>query len=67
MFRRSSGSNLREDLLRPLGPKLAIYAQDAGPTAAGNPLAAMVTPYTGLTLSLQVRDHAAIGQAIWKG
>jgi prepilin-type processing-associated H-X9-DG protein len=60
--RGALGLNLREDLLRPLGPGLAIYATEAGPQAAGNPLAAMVLPYTGMTLSLQVRDHAAIAR-----
>ena len=59
--RAELGLNLREDLLRPLGPRLAIYAQEAAPLAAGNPLAAMVAPYTGLTISLEVRDHAAMG------
>lgn len=59
--RAELGLNLREDLLRPLGPRLAIYVQDTAPLPAGNPLATMVLPFTGLTISLGVRDHAAIG------
>ena len=58
-FRQQFGLNLREDVLRPLGPKVAIYAQPTAAPPPGNPLAAMVTPYTGMTISIQVRDHAA--------
>ena len=58
-FRQQFGLNLREDVLRPLGPKVAIYAQPTAAPPPGNPLAALVTPYTGMTISIQVRDHAA--------
>ena len=63
-FRQQFGLNLREDVLRPLGPKVAIYAQPTAAPPPGNPLAAMVTPYTGMTISIQVRDHAAFSGTV---
>jgi prepilin-type processing-associated H-X9-DG protein len=59
-FRNALGLDLRTDLLAHLGTKLAIYAQAPVAPAGGNPLAAMVMPYTGLTLSFQVKDEAAL-------
>ena len=58
------GLALRDDLLRSLGPKLAIYAQDPGPVVAGNPAIAMAAQFTGLTLSVQVRDSDAVAKVL---
>jgi hypothetical protein len=63
-FRNQFGLALRDDLLRHLGPKLAVYAQPTTAPAEGNPLAAMVVPYTGLTFSLQVRDQAELSKQV---
>jgi len=57
------GLELRDDLLHNLGPKLALYAQAAGQAAAGDPATAVLAQYTGLTLSVQVRDAAAVAKA----
>jgi prepilin-type processing-associated H-X9-DG protein len=59
-FRNALGLDLRTDLLARLGPKLAIYALPAAAPADGNPLVGMVMPYTGLVLSVQVKDEAAL-------
>src|SRR4029077_20307643 len=54
------GFELRKDLLVPLGPKLAFYAQAAAADAGADPATAMMLQFTGLTLSAQVRDEPAL-------
>ena len=56
--------DLRNDLLKHLGPKLAIYSQATAPPPAGNPMAAIMAAYTGLTLTFQVRDEAALSKQL---
>ena len=46
------------------GPKLAIYAQASRAVAAGNPATAWLAQFTGLTLSVQVRDQAAVAKVL---
>ena len=57
------GVALRDDLLRNLGPKLALYAQAPSQVAVGDPATAMVSQFTGLTLSVQVRDAGVVAVA----
>ena len=54
---------VRRDLLPHLGPKIAFYMLP-DPNAAGNALAAMLSPLGGLTLTLQTDDPAAVGRAL---
>ena len=59
-FRQQFGLDLRNDLLRHLGPRIAIYSQGAGVPQQANPVATMMLAYTGMTLSIQVKDEAAL-------
>jgi prepilin-type processing-associated H-X9-DG protein len=59
-FRAQFGIDARNDLIKHLGPKLAIYSQPAEAPPPGNPMAAMMAAYTGLILTIQVRDEAAL-------
>jgi prepilin-type processing-associated H-X9-DG protein len=52
--------DLRNDLLKHLGPKLALYSQATAPPPGGNPMAAIMAAYTGVTLTFQVRDEGAV-------
>ncbi len=61
-FAASSDWTLRNDLLKHLGPKLTVYSQATAPIPEGNPMAAIMAAYTGLTLTFQVRDEAAIAK-----
>jgi prepilin-type processing-associated H-X9-DG protein len=61
---RLLGLELRNDLLQHLGPKVALYAQEAGAGAAGDPAAAMMAAYAGLTISFQVRNAAAVAKGL---
>jgi hypothetical protein len=64
--RRRLDLELRGDLFRIVGPKLALYAQPA-PEVAGakaNPALAFLSQFTGLTISVQVRDQVAAGNAV---
>jgi prepilin-type processing-associated H-X9-DG protein len=63
-FRGQFGLDLRNDLLKYLGPKLAIYPRTSEPPPPGNPMAAIMSVYTGLTLTVQVRDEAALGKQL---
>ncbi len=63
-IRGQFGLDLRNDLLKHLGPKLAIYSQATAPPLAGNPMAAIMAAYTGLTLTFQVRDEAALSKQL---
>ena len=63
-IRGQFGLDLRNDLLKHLGPKLAIYSQATAPPPAGNPMAAIMAAYTGLTLTFQVRDEAALSKQL---
>ena len=61
-FRNQFGLDPRNDLLKHLGPKLAIYSQASTLPLAGDPMAAVVAAYSGLTLTFQVQDQAALGK-----
>ncbi len=58
VFRQQFGIELRNDLLASLGPKLSLYSQPPDANAAANPALAALAPFTGLTISLQVRGDA---------
>src|SRR5271157_3971814 len=59
-IRGQFGLDLRNDLLKHLGPKLALYSQATAPSPGGNPMAAIMAAYTGVTLTFQVRDEGAV-------
>ncbi|WP_246196567.1 DUF1559 domain-containing protein [Aquisphaera giovannonii] len=62
-IRGQLGFDLRTDLLKNLGPGLALYSQ--GPAVAMENLdvqAAMLAAYGGLTVSLQARDEDALAK-----
>jgi prepilin-type processing-associated H-X9-DG protein len=63
-IRTQFGLDARNDLLKHLGPKVAIYSQLTAPPAEGNPMAAIMAAYTGLTLTFQVKDEAALGKQL---
>ena len=63
-IRGQFGLDPRNDLLKHLGPKLAIYSQASAPPPEGNPMAAIMAAYTGLTLTFQVKDEAALGKQL---
>jgi prepilin-type processing-associated H-X9-DG protein len=58
------GASLRDELIPLIGPRLAFYAQPAPPSPEQNPSLMMLNGYTGLTLSLQVRDFDALSKKI---
>lgn len=58
------GASLRDELIPLIGPRLAFYAQPASPSPEQNPSLMMLNGYTGLTLSLQVRDFDALSKKI---
>jgi prepilin-type processing-associated H-X9-DG protein len=60
MIRERFGLDIRNDLLPSLGPKLAFYAQPAAAKTAPNPANAMLSQFNGMTLSVQIRDQAAM-------
>jgi hypothetical protein len=62
--RQLFGLELRDDLLRHLGPKLAVYAQEVGQGAAVDPASAVMAQFTGQTLAVQVRDAAAVARVL---
>ncbi len=63
-FRGQLGLNVHNDLLKHLGPKLALYSQESGAAPAENPMAALMSVYTGLTLSIEARDPAELGKQL---
>ncbi len=65
-FRQQFGIDLRNDLIVGLGPKLALYMQTPaeGAQVGPNRAAKMIARLSGLTISAQVRDHAALSRAI---
>ncbi|MFO0889376.1 MAG: hypothetical protein U0790_09585 [Isosphaeraceae bacterium] len=63
-FRQAFGLDPRGDLLAHLGPRLAVYSQAPAHAPAGNPLEAMVLPYTGLTLVAEVKDEVALARSL---
>jgi len=63
-IRTQFGLDLRNDLLKHLGPKLAVYSQATTPPPEGNPMAAVMAAYTGLTLTLQAKDEAALSKQL---
>ena len=63
-IRTQFGLDARNDLLKHLGPKLAVYSQAATTSPEGNPMAAIVAAYTGLTLTVQVKDEAALSKQL---
>ncbi|MGC8638270.1 MAG: DUF1559 domain-containing protein [Isosphaeraceae bacterium] len=62
--RAQFGLDPRNDLLKHLGTKLAIYSQATEPPPPGNPMAAVVAVYTGLTITIEVRDEAALAKQL---
>jgi len=64
LMRQRLGLDLRGDLFRHVGPKLAFYAQPAAQKAEKNPTLALLMQFTGLTISVQVRDQVAAGKAV---
>ena len=63
-IRAQFGLDLRHDFLKHLGTKLAIYSHSSEPPAAGNPLAPVIAAFTGLTVTIQVRDEAALAKQL---
>ena len=57
------GVNIRNDILARLGPKLAIYIENPTPNA-GNPMLAMLTLFSGVTLSFDVHDEPALARSV---
>ena len=57
------GVNVRNDILARLGPKLAIYLENPTPNA-GNPMLAMLTMFSGVTLSFDVHDEPALARSL---
>jgi hypothetical protein len=58
-MRQIFGMGLRDDVLRILGPKLALYAQPSRQGAARELATAVMEAYAGMTLTVQVRDADA--------
>ncbi len=46
--------NIRNDILARLGPKLSFYIENPAGNAA-NPMMAMITMFSGVTLSFEVQ------------
>ena len=65
-IRQQFGFDLRKDLIAGFGPKLALYVQApaAGDVGGPNRAAKMLAGFSGLTISAQVRDQAALSRAI---
>jgi prepilin-type processing-associated H-X9-DG protein len=63
MIRERFGLDIRNDLLPSLGPKLAFYAQPTAAKSAPSPANAMLSQFNGMTLSVQIRDQAAMTRA----
>jgi hypothetical protein len=55
--------NLRRDLLAHLGPSLALYVQHLG-TDGDSPAAMIAARCAGFTVSIQVRNQAAVARAL---
>jgi prepilin-type processing-associated H-X9-DG protein len=56
-LRQRFGLDLRQDVLSPIGPKIAVYSHVPG-EAPVNPAAAMMGMVAGLTIAAQARDEA---------
>ena len=56
--------DLRGDLFRNIGPKIAFYAQPTPPKPETNPQLALLRQFVGLTISVQIRDQVAAGKAV---
>ncbi len=63
-FRTQFGLDPRNDLLKHLGPKLAVYSQATAPPPEGNPMAAVMAAYTGLVLTFETKDEAALSKQL---
>ena len=65
-IRQQFGFDLRKDLIAGLGPKLAFYEQAPaeGAGVEGNRAAQMIAGLSGITISAQIRDQAALTRAI---
>jgi prepilin-type processing-associated H-X9-DG protein len=64
LARRQLDLDLRGDVFRHVGPKLAFYAQPAAQKAEKDPTLALLMQFTGLTISVQVRDQVAASKAV---
>lgn len=60
------GLDLRENLLKPLGPQVAIYMLPVEAPQFGipNPMITMVTGYAGLVVDVQTSDERALAAAL---
>ena len=63
-IRGQFGLDPRNDLLKHLGPNLVLYSQATAAPPKANPMAAIMAAYTGLTLTFQVRDEAALSKQL---
>ncbi len=64
LARRQFGLDLRKDLIRHLGPKVAFYSEASDAAPGGNPAIVLMQQFAGYTLSAQVDDQAALGAAL---
>jgi prepilin-type processing-associated H-X9-DG protein len=63
-IRQEFGFDLRKDLIAGLGPKLTFSMQDPAGGAKSSRAAAVIGRVGGATLTVQVRDEAALSRAI---
>ncbi len=57
-FHQQFGIALRNDLLASLGPKISVYSQAANADPAADPALAALAPFSGLTISAQIRGDS---------
>ena len=62
--RQRLGLDLRGDLLRYVGPKLALYAQPTTQKAGENPALVLLSQFAGTTISVQVRDPVGAEKSV---
>ncbi len=55
--------SLRNDVLARIGPKVALYIENPAGNAA-NPMLAMLTMFSGITLSFEVHDEPALAKSL---
>jgi len=58
------GMSLRNQLIPWIGPRVALYVQPAEPLRPPNPSLELLNGYSGLTLSVQVRDFESLSKAL---
>ena len=57
-FQQRFGIELRKELLASIGPKVSLYSQPTSAAAAADLATAALAPFTGLTISAQVRGDS---------